>query len=152
MNVWGCFSEQGFGLYLFTNNLNVEKMLKIYSKALLPSVQRWYINKDQDWILQEDNDPKHRSQLCRAWKAQTCDIETLNWPSQSPDANPIENVWSPIKRKLRGRQTSTIKRLITEIRRIWRSLPHKYAMYLVESMPRRCEMSIINAGDDWTYY
>ena len=32
--LWGCFSKQGFGtLYLFTYNLNVEKIMKIYEKA-----------------------------------------------------------------------------------------------------------------------
>ena len=44
-----------------------------------------------DWILQEDNDQKHRSRLCTAWKTEN-GITTLDWPSQSPDANPIENV------------------------------------------------------------
>ena len=29
-------------------------------------------------------------------------ITTLDWLSQSPDANPIENVWSVLKRKLAG--------------------------------------------------
>jgi len=36
---------------------------------------------------------------------------------QSPDANPIENVWSFIKRKLRGKPTLTSKHLVNEIRR-----------------------------------
>ena len=34
VHLWGCFSKQGFGtLYLFTYNLNVEKIMKIYEKA-----------------------------------------------------------------------------------------------------------------------
>ncbi|KMQ87689.1 transposable element tcb1 transposase [Lasius niger] len=92
VHLCGCFSKQGFGtLHLFTYNLNAEKMLKIYKKALLPSAERWFIDKNEDWILQEDNDPKHRSKLCTEWKKQS-GIVTLDWPSQSPDANPIENV------------------------------------------------------------
>ena len=78
-------------MYLFTCNLNAEKMLEIYKKALLPSAERWFINKNEDWILQEDNDPKHRSKLCTEWKQQS-GIVTLDW--QSPDANPIGNVWT----------------------------------------------------------
>ena len=94
MHLWGCFSKQGFGiLYLFTCNLNAEKMLEIYKKALLPSAERWFVDKNEDWILQKDNDPKHRSKLCTEWKQQ-CGIVTLDWLSQSPDANPIENVWA----------------------------------------------------------
>ena len=65
VHLWGSFSKQGFSiLYLFTCNLNAEKMLEIYKKALLPSAERWFIDKNEDWILQEDNDPKHRSKLC----------------------------------------------------------------------------------------
>ena len=61
-SIW---AHMGFGiLYLFTCNLNAEKMLEIYKKALLPSAERWFIDKNEDWILQEDNDPKHRSKLC----------------------------------------------------------------------------------------
>lgn len=151
VHVWGCFSVQGFGkLYVFTDNLNADKMLKIYKKALLPSVSTWFIKEKKDWILQEDNDPKHRSRLCTEWKEQY-NINQLDWLSQSPNANPIENVWAYIKNKLRGRQVFNIKQLSRKIRRIWRSLPHEYAVKLVESMPRRCQ-SIIDADDDWTHY
>lgn len=151
VHLWGCFSKQGFGtLHLFTYNLNAKKMLGIYEKALLPSAERWFINKNEDWILQEDNDPKHRSKLCTEWKEQS-GIVTLDWPSQSPDANPIENVWAYIKHRLRGKRTYTLKQLSREIRRIWKALPLEYAVNLIESMPRRCQ-AIIDAGGDWTHY
>jgi len=151
VHLWGCFSKHGFGaLYLFTYNLNAERMLKIYKKALLPSAKRWFIKKKDNWILQEDNDPKHRSKLCSEWKAKS-GIITMDWPSQSPDANPIENVWAYIKHKLRSKRTYTSKQLSCEIRRIWRSLPLEYAIKLVESMPRRCQ-AIIDADGDWTHY
>ena len=155
MHLWGCFSKQGFGiLYLFTCNLNAEKMFEIYKKALLPlallSAERWFIDKNEDWILQEDNDPKHCSKLCTEWKQQS-GIVTLDWPSQSPDANPIENVWAYMKHKLREKRTYTLKQLYREIRRIWRTLSLEYAVNLVESMPRRCQ-AIIDADGDWSHY
>ena len=102
------------------------------------------------WILQEDNDPKHRSRLCTDWKQEN-GIITLDWPSQSPDANPIKNVWAYIKQKLRGKRAFTLKQLCREIQRIWRALPLEYAENLVDSMPRRCQ-AIIDAGGDWTSY
>jgi len=43
------------------------------------------------------------SRLCIVWKAEN-DIQTLDWPAWSPDVNPIENVWSIIKRKLQGKR------------------------------------------------
>lgn len=49
VHLWGCFSKHGFGkLYLFTYNLNAEKMLEIYKNALVPSAKRWYTEKNED--------------------------------------------------------------------------------------------------------
>ena len=103
-----------------------------------------------DWILQEDNDPKQRSRLCTAWKTEN-GITTLDWPSQSPDANPIENVWSVLKRKLAGKRVFTLKQLSQKIRKIWQELPKDYAEKLVESMPKSCQAILDNDGD-WTIY
>lgn len=78
IRIWGCFSKHGFGiLHLFINNLNAKKMLKIYKKALLFSVERWFGRTNQNWILQEDNEPKHRSGLCTQWKEES-DINQLD--------------------------------------------------------------------------
>ena len=51
-----------------------------------------------DWILQEDNDPKHRSRLCTQLKLDTHTV-TLHWSSQSLNASPIENIWALMKTK-----------------------------------------------------
>lgn len=147
INVWGCFCSLGFGcLYLFTETLDAHLMLKIYQKALLKSAKIWFGEDNSSWILQEDNDPKHRSRMCTDWKVRNR-IETLKWPSQSPDINPIENVWSVIKNNLRGKQIHTLKQLSYQIKRIWRSLPVQYAEKLVQSMPRRCEAICQSEGD-----
>lgn len=151
VHVWGCFPKQGFGnFHICTDNLNAAKMAQIYQKALLPSAERWFIRKNEDWLLQEDNDPKYRSRLCTAWKQENY-IATMDWPAQSPDANPIENVLALKKFKLRGKQISNVKQLSRQIRLIWRCLSPDCSIKLVESMPRRCH-AIINNGGDWTTY
>jgi len=49
-------------------HLNVEKMRIIYQKCLLKAAEKFYGTDRISWVLQDDNDPKHRNKLCRAWK------------------------------------------------------------------------------------
>ena len=91
VNVWGCFSEQGFGrICCFTRDLNSEFLCNhIYRNVLLPSARHHFA--DSPWFLLEDNDSKHRSNYTSAWKS-AHRIVTLPWPSMSPDMNPVENL------------------------------------------------------------
>ena len=151
IHVWGCFSQRDFGcLEHFTENLNAPKMLQVYEHGLLRSAEEMFGANNKDWILQEDNEPKHRSHLCTSWKTES-GITTLDWPSQSLHVNPIENAWSLVKRKLAGRRALALKKLSRRIKEVWCSLPTEYAEKLVESMSRRCQAIIQNNGD-WTVY
>ena len=70
-------------------------MCSIYERGLLPSACELFGEDSIDWILQEDNDPKHHSRICKIWKEN--EMTVLPWSSMSPDQNPIENVWRIIK-------------------------------------------------------
>lgn len=151
IHAWGCFTQQGFGkLVLFKRTLNSKLMCNIYKNGLLPSVIKWFGEDSNDWKLLEDNDPKHRSKMSKAFKVDN-DIESLPWPSQSPDCNPIENVWALMKLKINGQPPTSTNNFVARIKKEWKKLSSEFAEKLVSSMENRVKLLIERKGDYINY-
>ena len=144
INIWGCFTSSGFGkIILFKENLNAEKMISIYEKGLLRS----YISLgNTNYLLLEDNDPKHTSKKAKIYK-KNHKINQISFPANSPDLNPIENVWHVMKSKVAKFHPSNISQLKSIIKKIWKDFPRKMAENLANSMTKRCKLVIDAKGD-----
>ena len=46
-------------------------------------------------------------------------MEVLEWPGNSPDLNPIENLWSIVKNRLRKKDCTTKTKLIESVINVW---------------------------------
>jgi hypothetical protein len=88
-------------------------------------------------ILMEDNAPIHTAKLTSSWRDER-DIVKLIWPPQSPDLNPIENLWSDLKHTVSATDPiPTLKNMSTIISNAWKAIPSEKLEHLVSSMPDR---------------
>lgn len=75
----------------------------------------------------------------------------MEWPAYSPDLNPIENIWSIMKGKVRRNNPETIAELEEQIQIAWDSINEDQIENLINSMTRRCE-AVIKARGGHTKY
>ena len=101
-------------------------------------------------VFQQDNDPKHTCKLVKKYM-QEVGLEVLEWPSCSPDLNPIENLWSIIKTKVYKKFPKTKKELKELLIVEWERIEEKTIANLVNSMKNRCELVIENSGKRINY-
>ena len=79
----------------------------------------------------QDNDPKHTSLHARKFMEE----KGVNWwktPAESPDANPIENLWHELKEFIgRDVKPTTKNELVEGIQKFWRTVTvNKCAKYI----------------------
>ena len=96
--LWACFAASGTGALQKVNGImKKEDYLQILQENLKSSARR--LGLGRSWVFQQDNDPKHTSKVVKEWLNQAR-IKVLEWPSQSPDFNPIENMWTVLKKQV----------------------------------------------------
>ena len=140
ISVWGPFAVRGSTpLVLIVGTLNQQKYIEILKSYVLP-FKNAYHSESNDFIYQHDGCVSHRAKSVSLFLKQN-NVYVLPRSAQSPDLNPIENVWSIMKNRLRVQHTypSTPDALFKELNKIWNELPNMYSTTLISSMMTPCD-------------
>lgn len=147
--VWGFFTKYYKGpLVVVEGSINGIKYIELLNQYLLP-----FLNEiGFDYIYQDDNAPCHTAKKVKEWK-ELKSINSLIWPAQSPDLNPIENLWSELDRKIRKHEPKPKNKteLINILKEEWNNLDNNFLIKLIESMPQRIKSVIENKGNPINY-
>ncbi|KAI4894875.1 hypothetical protein NFI96_008647 [Prochilodus magdalenae] len=114
---------------------------EILANNLLPSVRA--LKMGRGWVFQHDNDPKHTARATKEWLRRK-HLKVLEWPSQSPDLNPIENLWRELKVRVAQRQPRNLKALEEICMEEWAKIPAAVCANLVKNYRKRLISVIAN--------
>lgn len=141
--VWGCFSRNGIGpIHKIDGIMDRFMYADIVKNHMLPHGKQ---KMPRGWIFQQDNDPKHTSKHVKGY-INKAKIRLMEWPSQSPDLNPIEHLWEELERQIRSENYQNKTQLWEVLQRKWLEIPIYRITTLVDSMPLRCQAVIAAKG------
>ncbi len=137
----GCFSAKG------QDNCTASKgrwtgPCTVRARALKPARA---LKMGRGWVFQDDNDPKHTAKATKEWLKQK-HIKVLEWPSQSPDLHPIENLWRELKVRVSKRQPRNLNDLERICKEEWDKIPPEMCANLVANYKKRLTSVIANKG------
>ncbi len=124
-------------------NITAPVYQEMLEHFMLPSANQLF--KDADFIFQQDLAPAHTAKNTKSW-LNDHGVGVLDWPANSPDLNPIENIWGIVKSKMRNKRPKNADELKATFKETWASIPPQQCHKLITSMPRRIEAVIKAKG------
>jgi transposase len=137
-------------------NITSQEYVSVLSNNFLPQGSRLFssigVNK---WYLQQDNDPAHKvaAEVVAEYSRQnTANVELIvDWPPNSPDLNPIENLWGMLEADVSAIKCESFEEFQTAVVHACSSVPKAKLAKLVNSMPKRIAEVLEKEGDMTSY-
>ncbi|CAK9832814.1 Transposable element Tcb1 transposase [Anthophora retusa] len=140
--MWGCMTSYGTGpIQQIIGNMNQYSYMSIL-QFHLPETTENMPYPQNEVMFQQDRDPMHIEKSVQNW-LNNQNFKLLDWPAQSPDLNPIENLWAHLKKKLHCEYhtmpTST-DNLWIRVQEEWNKISPDYCERLIQSMLQRIHL------------
>ena len=150
--VWACIGWDGPGyMCKIDGTLTKELYVEILEDEFKATLEYYGLEMDKV-IFMQDNASAHTAKIVQEW-FQDNSLEVFEWPANSPDLNPIENLWELVKRELYGYDTpaSGMLELWERVQEVWEKVTPQQCQDLIESMPRRIQACIRKKGGPTKY-
>ena len=144
VHVWAGISKKGATeVCIFEGIMKAPLYCEILEKTLLPFIRQKFPSPASHRFMQ-DNDPKHTSRRAQEFYA----ASGINWwktPAESPDMNPIENLWHELKEYIRREiKPSCKEELVDGITSFWSTVDiykcRRYIGHLNKVLPKVIEV------------
>jgi DDE superfamily endonuclease len=133
---WFCWDRLG-PLVVVRGKMTGERYRQLMEEHMVEFMEQMG-NQGSLYTYQDYNARIHRCTLVRGWREEM-KIPLWNWPAYSPDMNPIEHLWTLLKRAIHERNppVKTVDDLEIALQEEWGRLRAEQWRPLVESMPER---------------
>ncbi|GFY14937.1 transposable element Tcb2 transposase [Trichonephila clavipes] len=147
--VCGCVARNGASnSALIDSKMNALAYIDVLQHNVLDSDKK--LSMEKTFIFQPDNGLKHTAIVIKTWVFYHAP-RRLETPTQSPDFNPIENLWMHLDTEVREKNVTSKDNLKEKLQKVWNSSNIEITKKLIESMPRRFE-AVIKANGLFTKY
>lgn len=149
VSLWGCICAGGLGhAELYVDTLDARRYQSILALNLVSSSRQFW-PKGQ-WYYQQDNWSVHTAGTSQVW-FHNHGIDLIDWPAWSPDLNPIENLWSDLKRRVYAHHAKTMEELEYWIGIEWQATDLNFISHICKTMPHRLQLLLNNNGHKISY-
>ena len=101
-------------------------------------------------VFQQDGATCHTAKKSKTFLSAS-GVTVLTWPANSPDLNPIENIWSILKHEVEIRGVKTKEELINAVEEEWKRLDQEIIKKTIETMRKRIEQVVERGGKKCDY-